>query len=214
MRIIQQLDSGMARVRRPTSALPGLAWALAGLAVAFGTGSSAPGADTSTATREGGAATKLTLSSPQIAQDKTIPAEQVFNRSGCTGKNISPALSWSGAPAGTKSFALMVHDPDAGFWHWVVYDIPGDTTSLPADAGDPNKTLMPAGAVQARNDFGTVGYGGPCPPPGNPHHYHFRLYALSVSHLAPVSDAPAPVINANINTRKLAEADLVGIYRR
>lgn len=187
----------------------GIGLALASLAMTLAT--SAPrGADT---------AAKLTLTSPQIGQGGTIAADQVFNGFGCTGKNISPALSWSGAPAGTKSFALMVHDPDAptggkGFWHWVVYDIPADTTSLPAGAGDPKKGLMPAGAVQASNDFGTQGYGGPCPPPGKPHHYHFRLYALSVSKLGSAADAPTPSINAKVNTNKLAEADLVGLYRR
>jgi Raf kinase inhibitor-like YbhB/YbcL family protein len=191
---------------------------LLGLAVAFGVASSAMGADATPETKAAGAVAKLTLTSPQITQGKTIAAEQVFNGFGCTGMNVSPALSWSGAPAGTKSFAVMVHDPDAptgsGFWHWVVYDIPADTKSLPADAGDPSKKLMPAGAVQARTDFGTPGYGGPCPPPGKPHHYHFRLYALKVSKLAVPPDATAALIGFNVNANKLAEADLVGLYGR
>ncbi len=164
------------------------------------------------------AAVKLTLSSPQLGAGKTIALEQVFNGFGCTGGNISPALAWSGAPSGTKSFALMVHDPDAptgnGFWHWVVYDIPADSTSLPAGAGDPKRRLMPAGAVQARSDFGTPGYGGPCPPPGKPHHYHFRLYALKVAKLDVPADATAALIGFNVNANKLAEADLMGVYGR
>jgi Raf kinase inhibitor-like YbhB/YbcL family protein len=161
---------------------------------------------------------QLSLTSPQISQGKTIAPEQVYSGFGCTGKNVSPALSWSGAPAGTKSFALMVHDPDAptgsGFWHWIVYDIPADTTSFPADAGDPKKKLLPAAAIQGRSDFGTPGYGGPCPPPGKPHHYHFRLYALKVAKLAVPADATAALIGFNVNANKLAEADLVGLYGR
>jgi Raf kinase inhibitor-like YbhB/YbcL family protein len=161
---------------------------------------------------------QLTLTSPQISPDEMIRSEQVYNGFGCSGKNISPALSWSGAPPGTKSFALMVHDPDApargGFWHWIVYDLPADTTSLPPDAGDPKKKLLPATAVQGRSDFGTPGYGGPCPPPGKPHHYHFRLYALKVAKLAVPADATAALIGFNVNANKLAEADLVGLYAR
>ena len=95
---------------------------------------------------------KFTLSSPELAEGKTIGAAQVFNGFGCSGGNISPALSWSNPPAGTRSFALLVHDPDAptgsGWWHWVVYNIPATTTSLAAGAGDPKKSLMPAGAIQ------------------------------------------------------------------
>ncbi|MGH8209236.1 MAG: YbhB/YbcL family Raf kinase inhibitor-like protein [Steroidobacteraceae bacterium] len=161
---------------------------------------------------------KFTLVSPDIGQGKTIAADQVFNGFGCSGKNISPALFWSGTPAGTKSFALMVHDPDAptgsGFWHWVVYNIPADATSIPAEAGDPKKKLMPAGTVQGRTDFGTVGYSGPCPPPGKPHHYHFRLFALKVAKLDVPADATAALIGFNVNTNKLAEADLTGVYGR
>jgi Raf kinase inhibitor-like YbhB/YbcL family protein len=163
-------------------------------------------------------AATLSLASPQISQGGTIALDQVFRGSGCSGKNISPELSWRGAPSGTRSFALMVHDPDAptgsGFWHWVVYDLPADTTSLPLDAGDPMKKLTPAGAVQARSDFGTPGYGGPCPPPGKPHHYHFRLYALKIAKLVVPANASAAVIGFNVNANKLAEADLVGLYGR
>ena len=102
---------------------------------------------------------QFTLTSSDIAPGGKIAETAVFNGFGCKGGNISPALAWSGAPAGTKSFALLVHDPDAptgsGWWHWVVYNIPAGTNSLPAGAGDPNKSLMPAGAVQGRTDFGT-----------------------------------------------------------
>ncbi len=204
-------------MRKPPTNSPG--WATASLAAALLVAGTSCLADTPGA-HEGGKGTtaKLTLTSPQIGQGKTISEEQVFNGFGCSGKNISPALSWSGAPAGTKSFALMVHDPDAptgsGFWHWVVYNIPADVHSLPADAGSPAKKLMPPEAVQGRTDFGTSGYGGPCPPPGKPHHYHFHLFALKVPKLEVPADATAALIGFNVNANKLAEADLVGLYGR
>jgi Raf kinase inhibitor-like YbhB/YbcL family protein len=160
----------------------------------------------------------FTLSSTDFADGGTIAAPQVFNGWGFHGGNVSPALSWSGAPAGTKSFALMVHDPDAptgsGWWHWVVYNIPADTSSLPAGAADPQKKLMPAGAVQGRTDFGILGYGGPAPPPGPPHHYHFRLFALKVAKLELPADATAALIGFNVRAQALGEALLTGLYGR
>ena len=161
---------------------------------------------------------KFTLVSPDIGQGKNIAEDQVFNGFGCKGKNLSPALFWSGAPADTKSFAIMVHDPDAptgsGFWHWVVYNIPAGTESIPAEAGDVKKKGMPVGSVQGRTDFGTFGYGGPCPPPGKPHHYHFRVFALKVPKLEVPTDATAALIGFSVQANKLAEADLVGLYGR
>jgi Raf kinase inhibitor-like YbhB/YbcL family protein len=155
---------------------------------------------------------------PAFADGATIGNTQVFNGGGLNGGNVSPALAWSGAPAGTKSFALMVHDPDAptgsGWWHWVVYNIPAATNSLPADAGDPRKKLMPAGAIQARNDYGTPGYGGPCPPPGPPHRYQFRLHALKVEQLDLPADASAAMIGFNVWAQRLGEALLTGMYGR
>jgi phosphatidylethanolamine-binding protein (PEBP) family uncharacterized protein len=109
------------------------------------------------------AAAKFKLSSPDIKPGGTIQEKFVFNTGGCTGSNMSPALSWSGAPEGTKSFVVTVFDPDAptgsGFWHWVMFNIPANVTSLPEGAGTPGKE--PAGATQIENDYGTVGYGGP-----------------------------------------------------
>ena len=135
-----------------------------------------------------------------------------------TGGNVSPALSWSNPPAGTRSFALLAYDPDAptgsGWWHWVVYNIPAETTSLPAGAGDPNKSLMPSGAVQGRTDFGAPGYGGPCPPPGKPHHYYFRLYALKVPKLEVPADASPAFIGFNVNSNAIGKAELLGLYGR
>jgi Raf kinase inhibitor-like YbhB/YbcL family protein len=160
----------------------------------------------------------LTLVSPDFANGGKISEKQVFNSFGCSGNNVSPALSWSNAPSGTKSFALFVYDPDAptgsGWWHWVVYDLPADVTSLPAGAGDPKKNLMPATAVQGRTDYGTPGYGGPCPPPGKPHHYYLRLYALKVPKLDVPAEATAALIGFNVKANSLAMAQILGMYGR
>ncbi|MGH8133742.1 MAG: YbhB/YbcL family Raf kinase inhibitor-like protein [Steroidobacteraceae bacterium] len=165
-----------------------------------------------------GAAGKFTLTSPDIAPGKTIADQQIFDGFGCKGSNISPALSWRDAPAGTRSFALLMHDPDAptgsGWWHWIVYNIPASVSSLPAGAGDPQKNLMPAGAIQGRTDFGTPGYGGPCPPPGKPHRYYLRLYALKVAKLDAPADATAAFIGFNVNAQAIGKAELMGLYGR
>jgi Raf kinase inhibitor-like YbhB/YbcL family protein len=170
------------------------------------------------AAKETGAMAKFTLTSTDLSEGGTIANAQVFNEFGCKGNNVSPALAWSGAPSDTKSFALLVHDPDAptgsGWWHWVVYNIPPTTTSLAAGAGDAKKTLMPAGTVQGRNDYGGIGYGGPCPPPGKPHHYHFRVYALKVPKLEVPADASPAMIGFNARANALAEAELVALYGR
>jgi Raf kinase inhibitor-like YbhB/YbcL family protein len=163
-------------------------------------------------------ASGLTLTSPDIAQGRKMAAAQIFSSFGCTGQNISPALNWSHAPEGTQSFALLVHDPDAptgsGWWHWVVYNIPASVNSLPSGAGDPKAKLLPSGALQGRTDFGTYAYGGPCPPPGKLHHYHFRLYALKVPKLDVPADASAAFIAFNVHASALAEAQITATYSR
>jgi len=160
----------------------------------------------------------FTVSSTDIAQSKPIEMKQVFNGFGCSGQNLSPALSWSNAPAGTKSFAIMAYDPDAptgsGWWHWVVYNIPANTTSIPAGAGDAEKSTLPAGAVQGRTDFGTKGYGGPCPPPGKPHRYYFRVHALKVAKIEVPPDATAAMIGFNVNANTIEKAEIMATYGR
>src|SRR5499427_4451609 len=155
------------------------------------------------------AAASFKLESPTIKPGATLTEAQVFNSFGCSGKNLSPALQWSGAPAGTKSFALTMYDPDAptgsGWWHWVVYNIPASATSLAAGAGDPKKSLLPAGAVQGNTDFGVPGYGGPCPPPKDKaHHYHIRLFALDTDKLDVPANATAAYVGFNIGAHTLA----------
>src|SRR5207245_6603217 len=161
---------------------------------------------------------KFTVTSTNISPGGKIADAQVYNSFGCKGGNVSPELSWSSAPAGTKSFAILMHDPDAptgsGWWHWVVYDIPAEVSSLPADAGDPKKNLMPSGAVQGRTDFGTRGYGGPCPPPGKPHHYYLRLYALKVPKLELPADGSPAFIGFNVNANAIAKTELMRLYGR
>ncbi len=160
------------------------------------------------------AAGAMSLTSPEIKPGGKIADEQVFNSWGCTGKNVSPALSWSGAPKGTKSFAVSIYDPDAptgsGFWHWWVADLPPDTTGLPKGAG--SGTGLPSGALQVRNDYSQMGYGGPCPPPGKPHHYHITVYALDVDKFDLDSNASPAAVGFNVNAHTLAKASLIGLY--
>lgn len=163
--------------------------------------------------------TKFRLTSADIPAGGTIAAAQVFNGFGCTGGNISPALAWENAPPETRSFALLVHDPDAptgsGWWHWVVYNIPSNIRELAANAGAADGKALPAGAVQGRTDFGTRAYGGPCPPPGSkPHRYNFRLHALKVERLDLPEDATAALIGFNVNANTIARAELTGRYAR
>jgi Raf kinase inhibitor-like YbhB/YbcL family protein len=165
------------------------------------------------------AAGHMTLRSPEIKNNGTIAMAQVFKGFGCTGENISPALSWRGAPKGTKSFALTVYDPDAptgsGWWHWVMFNIPAGITSLPKNAGDPAAKLAPAGSVQSRTDFGTPGYGGPCPPEGDkPHHYHFTVYALDIDKIDADQNASPAYVGFNIHFHMLAEGRLLGLFGR
>jgi Raf kinase inhibitor-like YbhB/YbcL family protein len=164
-------------------------------------------------------AQSLTLTSPDIPEGGTIASEQVITGFGCTGGNTSPALSWSGAPAGTKSFAVSMFDPDAptgsGFWHWVVFNIPAGTTSFAKGAGDVKKKLMPKGAIQSRTDFGTPGYGGPCPPAGDkPHHYQITVFAVDVDKLpfAKNHNASAAMVGFDLHFHTLAKATLTGLF--
>jgi Raf kinase inhibitor-like YbhB/YbcL family protein len=159
----------------------------------------------------------FTVTSSDVHQGKAISSLHVFNGMGCVGKNVSPALEWRGAPAGAKSFAVTVYDPDAptgsGWWHWVVYNIPATTTSLAADAGDATKHLLPMGAMQGNTDFGSAGYGGPCPPPGDtPHHYHFVVYALNVDRIDVPANATAAYVGFNLHAHLLAKAELTALF--
>jgi Raf kinase inhibitor-like YbhB/YbcL family protein len=164
-------------------------------------------------------AADFALTSTEIANGTQLPAKQVFNGFGCTGENRSPALAWSGAPAETKSFALTVYDPDAptgsGWWHWVVFNIPADVGALPAGAGDADGKQLPAGAQQGRTDFGTPGYGGACPPAGDPaHRYVFTVHALKVGKLDLPADASPALVGFMLHSTELARTSLTAYYAR
>lgn len=163
------------------------------------------------------AVSRLALRSPDLAAGETIAVSQVYDRSGCDGGNISPALAWRDPPAGTRSFAVLMFDTDApggDWWHWAVFDIPAGVSALRAGAGDPARHLLPAGAIQVRNEWGTPGYGGPCPPPGPPHHYHLAVYALRLAGLELGAGASAAQVAARVRGNALAEAEIVAIYGR
>lgn len=149
------------------------------------------------------------LSSPSFAAGGEIPQPH-----SCTGADQSPALSWQEAPPGTKCFALLVDDPDApaGTWvHWVLYDLPGDATQLPQAV--PTTETLASGARQGMNDFRKVGYSGPCPPPGKPHRYLFKLYALDAPTKLEPRATKGDVMRA-IEGHVLAHAELMGTYKR
>ncbi len=151
----------------------------------------------------------FTLTSPAFSKGSSIPTRYT-----CDGEDLSPPLKWQGAPQATTAFALIMEDPDAPigtFTHWVLYNLPSSTTSLPEGVAKGER--LPSGAAQGRNDFGRLGYGGPCPPRGPAHRYYFRLYALD----APVNLAPgatkAQLLQA-IRGHVLAWAELMGTYQR
>ena len=123
---------------------------------------------------------------------------------GCAGGNRSPRLKWSGAPAGTRSFAVTLYDPDAptgsGFWHWLVVNIPADIAELAVGAGEVRGGSLPAGALQTRTDFGAPGYGGPCPPAGDhPHRYLFTVFAVKTEGLNVSADSSGAVVGFNLH---------------
>lgn len=159
----------------------------------------------------------LELNSPDIADGKTLGSAQVYQGFGCSGGNVSPALNWSDVPAGTKSFAITVYDPDAptgsGWWHWTAYDLPAALRSLPAGAGKVG--ALPGGAKQGRNDYGSHDFGGACPPQGDkPHRYIFTVFALKEDKLEVPADASAALIGYMLNANKLATASLTAWFGR
>ena len=158
---------------------------------------------------------KLTVTSSVLSDGQTIPTSAVFDQMGCTGGNRSPDLAWSGAPAGTKSFAVTMYDPDApttvGFVHWVLFDIPANVTSLDGGAGAKNDAG--AGATHGFTDYGVSRYGGPCPPPGDPpHHYHLTVWALDQEKLGADETTTYAKFRFMIRGHALASGEIVGLY--
>jgi Raf kinase inhibitor-like YbhB/YbcL family protein len=150
-----------------------------------------------------------------LGKDHILSADYGF---GCAGGNQSPQLRWSGAPEGTKSFAVTCYDPDAptgsGFWHWVVVNIPASVSELALDAGNPKTGKLPKGALQTRTDFGAAGYGGPCPPEGDhPHRYFFTVHAVKTE-LGVTADTSAAVIGFQLHFNTLAKSAIMGLFKR
>lgn len=196
----------------------------AGVIASFGLAASSGYAQTQSAA--------FTLSSPDLKSGR-FDNSVVLNGFGCKGDNISPALIWQNVPAGTKSLALTVHDPDAptgsGFWHWTVYNIPANTAGLVRGAGNANASL-PKPAMGGQNDFHDTGatgingnYGGPCPPEGDgDHRYVFTLYALGVDNMHAAAGIPVTgsaalhsfVLNKGIGKGLLGTASFTALYKR
>ncbi|MDA8163955.1 MAG: YbhB/YbcL family Raf kinase inhibitor-like protein [Desulfobacteraceae bacterium] len=176
---------------------------LVAMAVALGSGSAV--------------AAGFTVKSDELGGQLT--ADQVYSGFGCTGRNISPSLAWADPPAQTKSFAVTVYDPDAptgtGWWHWLVFNIPAGVHRLPANAGNPQAKLLPAGSVQSVTSYGKPGYGGACPPVGDkPHRYVFTVYALDTEKLDLGPDATPALVGFQLNQHALAKASLISYYGR
>ena len=151
----------------------------------------------------------MELKSSAFHEGQPIPPKYT-----CDGDDVSPPLVWADAPGGTKSFAIVSDDPDApmGAWvHWVIYNLPADLSGL--EEGLPKTETLPNGAKQGITDFGTAGYGGPCPPPGKPHRYFFKLHALDQMFPLPPKLTKSKLLSA-VQGHILAEARLVGLYSR
>jgi Raf kinase inhibitor-like YbhB/YbcL family protein len=150
-------------------------------------------------------------------KDGKLQNAQYAGAMGCTGGNLSPEVSWSGAPKGTKSFVLTMYDKDAptgsGFWHWVVIDVPADATSIAAGAGNAANAL-PTGAHMSENDMREPSYLGACPPPGETHEYRITIKALKVDKLEVPANASPALIGFMSNMNKLGEASIVATGAR
>ena len=151
----------------------------------------------------------MTLTSSAFGAGATIPQQYT-----CKGADESPALEWSGSPAKAATFAMIMDDPDApaGTWvHWVVFNLPASARNLPEHVRP--GASVPGGGKQGSNDFGTTDYGGPCPPPGKPHRYYFRLFALDSVLKLPAS-AHRKDVDAAMKGHIVAHAELMGIFGR
>lgn len=152
----------------------------------------------------------IKVTSPQFKSGQPLAVPFSFDQFGCVGQNLAPKIKWSGAPAGTKSFVLIAHDPDAptgvGFFHWLVINLPATTTSI--------DQAVPASALQLRNDYGNAGYGGPCPPEGRLHRYVFSVYALDVAVLPLPKEATGALVRFMLLKHTLAKGRLVGTFKR
>ncbi len=163
----------------------------------------------SAAADKNGKVKTMELTSSAFKEGETIPAKYT-----CDARDVSPPLAWQGTPTNAKSLALIADDPDApsGTWvHWVLYDLPAHVTELPEDVAKTQH--IPQGATQGLNDFRHLGYGGPCPPPGKPHRYFFKLYALD-TRLDLKPGATKKEVERAMANHVLAQGQLMGRYGR
>lgn len=159
----------------------------------------------------------FTLTSEDVDDGAALATPQLSGIFGAGGEDVSPQLSWSGAPDGTRSYVVTCYDPDAptgaGFWHWAVLNIPASVTSLPRGAGDETGSGLPEGAVQLPNDASLPRFLGAAPPPGHgPHRYYFAVHAVDVASLDVPATATPSFLAFNLFGRTLARAVLVGTH--
>jgi Raf kinase inhibitor-like YbhB/YbcL family protein len=159
------------------------------------------------------------LISPQISNRGTLPQSMVYQGFGCSGGDQSPELNWTGEPTGTNSYAITMFDPDAptgvGWWHWLVFNIPKNTHTLPQGSGNSSARQLPTGSQQGYIDFGSTGYGGACPPVGDsPHRYVITIYALDVEHLSTGAETTGAKLAFLMRGHILAKAKITGQYGR
>lgn len=159
----------------------------------------------------------FTLRSNELGGQAT--SQQVFNSFGCQGENRSPQLFWENPPTGTKSFAVTLYDADAptgsGWWHWLIFDIPAGISALQSDAGNTGLKIAPGGAIQSVTDFGTQGYGGPCPPEGGrPHRYIITVYALKTEKLGLGATANPALVGFMLEQHLIEKSSMVFYFKR
>jgi len=165
-------------------------------------------------------ASDFVLTSPDSRLVVSVPEKYTAKAFGCSGGNVSPALTWHGAPAGTRSFVLTLFDPDerstpSGWWHWVVYDLPPSTDHLSEGAGALNSKTLPAGTQQGRSDLGEDAYHGPCPAAGDPpHRYVFTLYALDVAKLPVALESSGGMVTSVVQEHLVGKAVFIAHYGR
>jgi Raf kinase inhibitor-like YbhB/YbcL family protein len=161
----------------------------------------------------------MDVTSDDLVHGGRLPDGQCADTMGMTGDNLSPQLAWSGAPEGTQSFAVTCFDPDAptgsGFWHWVLFDLPASTTSLPRGAGSGEMAGLPAGAIHARNDAGGLEYIGAAPPEGHgDHRYVFAVHAVSLPTLGLDASASPAFVGFTLTFNTLARGLLIAHFDR
>ncbi|MEM9003784.1 MAG: YbhB/YbcL family Raf kinase inhibitor-like protein [Cyanobacteria bacterium P01_F01_bin.86] len=161
-------------------------------------------------------AQEFNLTSTTVTEGGMLTNSHVFEGFGCEGENQSPQLSWTGAPEGTKSFAINVYDPDAptgsGWWHWNVVNIPASTNSVAQNASSNNN--LPEEATEIRNDYGSIGFGGACPPPDEVHRYIFTVYALGTERLELPENPSNALTGFMIRANMLDSASITAVYHR